>query len=190
MFERFTKDARRVVLTAATAAGDAGAGKAGPGDLLLAVAVDGEGVGARVLASYGVTATALQTTDPGPSGRAGLTDEEISALRSVGIDAEEVFRRIEEAFGPGALDEPVPPPPQPRRRGLVGGPFDKDARKTIELSLREAIALRHRNIGSEHILLALLRQGVPEPMSTVLARHGVSYADARERVLTELHRAA
>jgi hypothetical protein len=189
MFERFTKDARRVVLTAAMTAGDSGAAKAGPGDLLLAVAVEG-GVGARVLESYGITAAGLRAAGESQSGRAGFTDEEISALRSVGIDAEEVFRRIEEAFGPGALDEPVPPSPRPRRRGLVGGPFDKDARKVIELSLREAIALRHRYIGSEHILLALLRQGPPAPMSTVLTRHGVTYTDARERVLTELNRAA
>jgi ATP-dependent Clp protease ATP-binding subunit ClpA len=189
MFERYTKDARHVVLTAVTTAADTGAAKVAPEHLLLTLAAAGEGVGARVLGSYGVTAAGLQGGGTGAQGQAGFTDEEISALRSVGIDAEEVFRRIEEAFGPGALDEPATPAPS-RRRGLVGGPLDREAKKVIELSLREAIALHHRYIGTEHMLLALLRQGVAAPMSTVLTEHGVTYQDAKQRVLTELHKAA
>jgi ATP-dependent Clp protease ATP-binding subunit ClpA len=122
--------------------------------------------------------------------RAGLTDDEISALRVVGINTDEVFRRIEEAFGPDALEQPSTSQP-PRRRGRIGGPFDPQAKKVIELSLREAIAMGHREISTGHILLALLRHGLSGPVSTVLTQHRVSYDDdARERVLAELHKAA
>jgi ATP-dependent Clp protease ATP-binding subunit ClpA len=99
-------------------------------------------------------------------------------------DGSKLSRQIEEAFGPDAFPEPATEPP--RRRGLVGGPFDPTAKKVIELSLRETIALGHRHIGSEHILLALLRTGVPGPMSTVLTEHAVTYDDAKQRALTEL----
>jgi hypothetical protein len=187
MFEHFTRDARQVILASVRSAADEGA-PAGPRHLLLALATD-DGPGGRVLAGYGVTATRLRATatDAGGTRRAGLTDTEIAALRTVGIDADEVFRRIEEAFGPDAFEEPDPPvtPAPRRRRGLVGGPFDRDARKVVELSLREAIALRDRRIGSEHILLGLLRAGVPGRLSDVLAEHGVTYDDARRRTLAE-----
>jgi ATP-dependent Clp protease ATP-binding subunit ClpA len=183
MFERFTKDARRTVLTALRIATERRADKTGPEHLLLAVAAE-DGAGARLLAEYGVTAASLSAALDNATQRAGLTDAEIVALRSVGIDADEVFRRIEEAFGPAAFDEPAPAPPR-RRRGLLGGPFDPAGRKVMELSLREAIALSHRSIGTEHILLGILRHGVPGPMSTVLTENGVSYDDARRRTLAQ-----
>jgi len=185
MFERFTKDARRVIMASVNTAADEGAAKAGPQHLLYAVAAAENGVGARLLAGYGVTATKLQAAGASNTRRGGLTDDEVAAMRSVGVDADEVFRRIEEAFGSWAFEEPVA---EPRRRGLVGGPFDPQAKKVIELSLREAIALGHKRIGSEHILLALLRNGVAGPMSTVLTEHAVTYEDAKLRALDELRK--
>ena len=189
MFERFTKDAREAVLTSTRLAADHGADKVGPEHLLLALAVDDRGPGNRILAAHGVTASGLAAAVAAPKRRAGLTDEELSALRAVGIDAGEVFRRIEEAFGSEALDEPTPPEPR-RRRGRLGGPFGPQAKKVLELSLREAITLRHRHIGSEHLLLALLRQGLPGSLSTLLGEHRVTYDNVRQRVLTELDGAA
>jgi ATP-dependent Clp protease ATP-binding subunit ClpA len=185
MFERFTKDARRVILASIRAAADCGAAKAGPDHLLLGVAADDQGIGGRVLAGYGVTEAVLKAVVAPAKRRAGLTDDEISALRAVGIDADEVFRRVEEAFGPDTFDEPSMSQP-PRRRGRIGGPFDSPAKKVIELSLREAVALGHREISSGHIMLALLRQGLSGPASTVLSDRGVTYDDARRRTLTEL----
>jgi len=180
MFERFTKDARRVVVSSLRTATESGAGKVGPEHLLLAVADTSDGAGARVLAGFGVTADSLRTA---LTRRGRLTDDEIRALRTLGIDAEEVFRRVEEAFGQDALDEPTAPPR--RRRGLLGSPFEPTARKVLEISLRETIALGHRHIGSEHLLLAILRVGVSGPMSTVLSEHAVTYDDARRRALAE-----
>jgi hypothetical protein len=196
MFERFTREARRVVLAAVTEVGETGA-DVEPQHLLLALtrASAGEGerpderVAARILAGHGVTAEALRAAMTGATRRGGLSDDEVAALRSLGIDAEEVFRRLAEAFGPDALAEAAP---TRSRRGLgrLGGPFTRDAKKILELSLREAIALRHRSIGSEHLLLALLRAGVPGPTGAVLAERGVTYDDVRRRVLDEGRAAA
>ena len=59
----------------------------------------------------------------------------------------------------------------------------------LELSLREALALRHHYIGTEHILLGLIREG--EGLAAeVLVLHGVGLADLRRRVLTALGNAA
>jgi ATP-dependent Clp protease ATP-binding subunit ClpA len=181
MFERFTKEARAVVRLGA----DSGEPKTTPDHLLLAVAAI-DGTGQRILASYGVTEAALTAAIRG--GPAGLTQDEISALREVGIDTDEVFRRLEATFGPGALDESAST--RPRRRGRIGGPFDQRAKKVLELSLREAIGLGHKEISTAHLMLALLRQGVSEPLQAVLAEHGVDYDDARKRARTELDGAA
>ena len=45
-----------------------------------------------------------------------------------------------------------------RSRHFLGGhiPFAKESKKALELSLREALALRHNYIGTEHMLLGLL----------------------------------
>jgi ATP-dependent Clp protease ATP-binding subunit ClpA len=189
MFERFTKAARRVVLGGVKAATELGSPKVQPQHLLLSMTTADSGVAARVLADYGVTAEALRGAVTDATRRAGLTEDEIAALRSVGIDADEVFRRIEESFGPDALAQSAGA--QPRRRpGRLGSPFDAEAKKTLELSLREAIALKHRYIGSEHILLGLLRAELAGPMGTVLTERGVTYADAKRRVLSVLEEAA
>jgi ATP-dependent Clp protease ATP-binding subunit ClpA len=190
VFERFTKEARRVVLASVREAAESGVDKTGPEHLLLCLA-EGEGVGARVLAGFGVTPEALRAAAAGRTRTARLTNDEIRALSALGIDAEEVFRRVEEAFGPNAFDEPdTAETPSRRWRGRLGGPFGREAKKVLELSLREAIALRHRYIGSEHLLLAVLRAGVPEPMSTVLTERGVGYDVARQRTLDELRESA
>ena len=188
MFERFSKDARRLIIASIETANQAGAAKVGPEHLLLALAADDQSTGARILAGYGVTAAALQAETPS-IGRAGLTENEIAALRSVGVDAEEVFRRIEEVFGPEALRAPSPEQ-RPRRRGRIGGPLDQRAKKALELSLREAIALGHREIGTGHLLLGLLRNGLTEPMSTVLSERGVGYDGVRQQVTTASGKAA
>jgi ATP-dependent Clp protease ATP-binding subunit ClpA len=169
MFERFTKAARHVVTGAVEVATDLGAPKVEPQHLLLSLAVTGDGVGAQVLTSYGVTATTLRRAAADATRRAGLTEDEIAALRSVGIDADEVFRRIEESFGPEALAEVARSKPR-GWRGKLGSPFEARAKKVLELSLREAIALGHRHIGTEHI--------------------GVTYDDAKRRIVTALDEAA
>jgi ATP-dependent Clp protease ATP-binding subunit ClpA len=68
------------------------------------------------------------------------------ALESLGITEEAARQQVEEITGPAE------PGPQP---GHI--PFTPRAKKTLQLSMREAIALGHAYIGTEHILLGLVR---------------------------------
>jgi ATP-dependent Clp protease ATP-binding subunit ClpC len=69
------------------------------------------------------------------------------ALESLGITEEAARQQVEEITGRGQQDPP---------RGHI--PFTPRAKKILQLSMREAIALGHAYIGTEHILLGLLRE--------------------------------
>jgi len=145
MFERFTKQARDVVLRAQEEALAAGRSGVGAREMLLGVA-SGDGRGARVLAEHGASADALRDRpDPGP-----LDGE---ALAAIGIDLDEIRRRAEASFGPGALERGRRP------RGGSSVPISPDAKKALELSLREAIAAGDKEIDDGHVLLGVLREG-------------------------------
>jgi ATP-dependent Clp protease ATP-binding subunit ClpC len=70
---------------------------------------------------------------------------------------------------------------------VFGGhiPFTPRAKKVLELSLREALALKHKYIGTEHILLGLVREGEGLAM-LVLVRLGAGPDAIRARVLDAL----
>jgi ATP-dependent Clp protease ATP-binding subunit ClpA len=68
-------------------------------------------------------------------------------LDRFGVTRDGVRREVTEMIGPGK-EEP---------KGHI--PFTPRAKKTLELSLREALALHHGYIGTEHILLGLIREG-------------------------------
>ncbi len=189
MFERFTKSARQTVVNTCKAADRLGQGRVRPEHLLLGIAATEDTVGARVLAGFGIDAPRLEQAMTARDRRPALSESEIDALRAVGIDAEEVYRRIEEAFGDPdwfLVAEPTPAPDERRLSGKIGGGrLDGQTRQILARSMREAIMLKHRGIGSEHILLALLASTAASRMD-VLAEHGVTYQDARERVLDAL----
>jgi ATP-dependent Clp protease ATP-binding subunit ClpA len=65
-------------------------------------------------------------------------------------------------------------------------PFTPRAKKVLELSLREALQLGHDYVGTEHILLGILREG-KAVAAQVLAGFGVDYARAREQVVRLLN---
>jgi ATP-dependent Clp protease ATP-binding subunit ClpA len=71
------------------------------------------------------------------------------ALKSLGVTEEAARQQVEQITGPGQAG------PQPGH-DLA---FTPGARKTLQLSLREAIALGHGYLGTEHILLGLIRDG-------------------------------
>jgi ATP-dependent Clp protease ATP-binding subunit ClpA len=188
MFERFTSQARNAVIGAQEEARRLGHDCVGTEHVLLGL-LRGEGVAARVLGDLGVTAAAVEREvlaylRPGPFGAA-----DAEALGAIGIDLDEVRRRLEASFGPGALR--WRPGRRGRRRGpLPGGhiPFSPRAKKVLELSLREAIRLKHNHIGPEHILLGVVREG--EGLAAlVLTRLGVDLDAVRARVDDELRRA-
>ena len=149
MFEKFTKPARAAVTEAQTYAADLGHERIGDDHLLLAIRA-GDSAGAQALAEAGVEAAALRAEVERAHGRLG--DDDADALSALGLDLDAVRTKIEETFGEGALDGG-----KPRRR--LGGhiPFTKNAKKVLELALREAIRLGDRSIRTEHILLGILR---------------------------------
>jgi Clp amino terminal domain, pathogenicity island component len=93
-----------------------------------------------------------------------------TALESLGISPEGIREQVEEIIGHGES------PP----RGHI--PFAPQAKKALEVSLREALQLGHNYIGTEHVLLALLCAdgGVP---ARVLAAAGADHARVRGQVL-------
>ncbi|MFD5649470.1 Clp protease N-terminal domain-containing protein [Streptomyces sp. NPDC127039] len=181
MFERFTKDARAVVQGAVGHAEEARAETVEPEHLLLAL-LDREGSRASfALAALGVGEhrDAVRRELGDARRRAGLSQSETEALAGLGIDVTEIVARVEEAHGVGAMSA------DDRRRGRRRSghrSFSRGAKEVLERALRVAVARRDRNIGDEHLLLALaLRPGVP---AEVLADHGVTHASL-SRVLGE-----
>jgi len=197
MFERFTDAARAAVVGAQAEARALGHGWIGTEHLLLAVVQDPDRPVARRLAGLGLTHDRLHAEVVTTLG--GHHDDG-SALRDLGIDLDAVRARVEEQFGPGALD--VPPARAPQgRRGLLrrrrpparkdcGGhiPFSRSAKKGLELALRESVGLGSREILVEHLVLGLMRaEGLA---TTLVTRLGVAPADVRREVLDGLGRAA
>ncbi|MDZ5447337.1 Clp protease N-terminal domain-containing protein [Micromonospora sp. 4G57] len=192
MFERFTDRARDVVRRARDEARAEGQRPVGTEHLLLGVLADDGNLAVRVLTDLGVRADDLRAAVRRhvARGGVGLGDADAAALREIGIDLAAIVARIEESFGPDALREAVPAPRRRwGRRRYAGGPFSPRSKKVLELSLREAIRLRHHHIGTEHILLGLLREG-QGLAALVLTEAGVDLDDLRRRVETALRTAA
>ncbi|MEU5955548.1 Clp protease N-terminal domain-containing protein [Streptomyces sp. NPDC047525] len=181
MFERFTKDARAVVKGAVEHAEGEGADSVDDGHMLLAL-LDREASRASfALASLGATRRreSIETALAEARRRGGLSQADTQALAELGIDVSEIVSRVEEAHGVGALAGGR----KARRPGLgwTGHrPFTREAKDTLEKSLRIATARRDRHIGDEHILFALTVR--PGPVGEVLADHGVTH-ESVERVL-------
>lgn len=204
MFERFTEPARTVVTGAQEEARDLGHAWIGTEHLLIAALRTPDASGAAALAGLGVTARACrqavrEVVTAGEDD--GLGPQDARALQALGIDLDEVRRRAEQTFGPGALDAPDPEQQrtrrgspfrrrgreQRRRKGHV--PFAPRAKKALELSLREALARKDRYIGVEHLVLALLRSD--DRLTRALwERLSVRPDQAREAVLDSLRKAA
>ncbi len=96
------------------------------------------------------------------------------ALESLGISLEAVRQEVEAVIGRGEE------PPSGRM------PFTARAKKVLELSLREAIQLGHNYIGTEHILLGLLREG-DGVAAQVLVKLGADLNRVRQQVIRLLH---
>ena len=139
MFERFSDQARRVVVLAQEEARLLNHNYIGTEHILLGLVHEDEGVAAQV-------------------------------LESLNIRLDAVRREVEELVGQGES------PPSEHI------PFTPRAKKVLELSLREAIQLGHNYIGTEHILLGLLREGEGVACQ-VLVKLGANLPSVRARVL-------
>ncbi len=92
------------------------------------------------------------------------------ALESLGVSLEAVREKVEETIGPAGSSTAGSPPFTPR------------AKKVLELSLREALQLGHNYIGTEHMLLGLVREG-EGVAARVLVSLGADLPRVRQQVI-------
>ncbi|MGA4839650.1 Clp protease N-terminal domain-containing protein [Streptomyces sp. G45] len=183
MFERFTKSARAVVTGAVEHCEREGADAIDNGHVLLAL-LDREGSRASfALAALGADRRREEITRALADARrrGGLTQAETEALAGLGIDVDQIVRRVEQAHGAGVLAGVGAGRPRGRLATRLGHrPFQREAKDTLVLALRIAVAREERVIGDEHILLALTTRRCV--VAETLADHGVTRAGV-ERVL-------
>lgn len=168
MFERFSRGARASVVAAQAVSRETGSSETGTVHLALTLLDRDAGLAAAV-ARAGVQADPVirQLREIVDSG--GLDRD---ALASVGIDLDAVSAQADRVFGPGALT---------RDRRHRGEPrWGRDAKKALELALREAIRLGDRAIETRHLMLGLLRADCPG--RTVLVDAGVDLIQLRAQL--------
>jgi ATP-dependent Clp protease ATP-binding subunit ClpA len=154
MFERFSQEARQVVVNAREEAGRLHHGFIGPEHLLLALSASDDTQAGQALAALGLDAPALRDR---VTALTSGTDPKLDAdaLAGLGIDLDTVRRAAEASFGPGALDRDSQ---ALRRPGGVRMPFTPRAKKVLELALRNAVKRHDTQISTGHMLLGIMDQ--------------------------------
>jgi ATP-dependent Clp protease ATP-binding subunit ClpA len=177
VFERFTRPARESVTRATAIAREASAAEVRPDHLFGALLEQDTGPAAQALEGLGAPVADVRAELERRRSQYvdGLDADDADALRAFGIDLDEVVRRIDRNLGGTA-----PRRGQPR--------FSRSSKKVLELALREAIALRHNYIGTEHLLLATVREG-DRVVADTLAEFGVDRVALRRQVADVVRRA-
>jgi len=179
MFERFTEAARQVVVASQDEARQLHHNFIGTEHLLLGLLDQAGSPTCAVFERHGLTRTAAIEVLRRFAGQEQL---DAAALGTVGIDLDAVRNSVEATFGPGALDAPSPD----KGREVKGHiPFTRRAKKVLELSLREAVALESGSIADGHIALGILRDGEGVAMK-MLADLGADPVVLREEIRTVL----
>ncbi|MEE2034805.1 Clp protease N-terminal domain-containing protein [Rhodococcus chondri] len=190
MFERFTDSARAAVVAAQTEARRLRAAEIDVPHVLVGVLVVADEPLRLLLADVGLTIDGIRSELAARSRGEELGTDDAAALEAIGIDLDQVRARLEETYGEGVLDRPAARDRRGRFGDLFGDhiPFTRDAKKVLELSLREAIARHDRVIRAEHILLGVLRSD--EPRSTALIEAHLTREELRRVLATHLDAAA
>jgi ATP-dependent Clp protease ATP-binding subunit ClpA len=191
MFERFSQEARQVVVNAREEAGRLHHGFIGPEHLLLALSASADTQAGQALAALGLDAPALR--DRVTALTSGTNPQlDADALAGLGIDLDTVRRAAEASFGPGALDRGSQ---APRRLGggRPGGgrprgvrvPFTPRARKVLELALRNAVKRHDTEICTGHMLLGIMDQHDSAALR-VLREAGVDAGRLRQELTSRM----
>lgn len=187
MFERFSKSAKVAVVIAQEEARELRSPHIQVEHVLLGVASSAERDLRTMLDGVGLDVDGLRAALR--EGQA-FGDEDAEALKSIGIDLGAVRESLDATFGADTLERAVPAD----RRGLFGKwssghiPFTREAKKVLELSLREALAHKDDYIGSEHVLLGILR--APSPAAKALIESRIEIDVLRRKVIALLDAAA
>lgn len=156
MFERFTADARHLTVDAQEVAVELGAARIEPIHLLLAV-FERDAAAVERLRAAGLTAAVLRAA---ASASPDVDADDSRLLGAIGIDVDRIRRAIDERFGDGTFDAADRPAPRSRRRSHL--PFARTAKRSLEMSLREALRLKDNRIDTGHIVLGIL--GADDPV--------------------------
>ena len=178
MLERFTRNARAVVVGAQQSALRARASEVRPAHLLESLVSTDSTLAMKVLADLGAPGDEVRRVVRGlvTQYSEGLDGDDAEALKLLGIDLDEVLSRIDTDLSDGQG-----PIPKGRQR------LARQSKKALELSLREAVRLGDGFIGTEHLLLGLVRTGDHAVLQTLAAfdlapddvRRAVDEADRR-----------
>jgi ATP-dependent Clp protease ATP-binding subunit ClpA len=188
MFERFTQNSRDVVISAQQLARQFGSVMIGTEHLLLAALHTSEN-SRLALQQFGVTKESVTIAIGEPM---LVSDADRQALASIGIDVDEITSRWQDVFDhvplphmesesntPRRSFSPLWPrrmTPQIEAAEAKHRPFTPRAQRCVELSLREALRLKHHCIEPEHILLGILREG-SEFACQIISRYEVNFAE-------------
>lgn len=95
-------------------------------------------------------------------------------LKRLGVSVDKVRTVVEERIGRNAMST----------HGHI--PFTPRCKKVFDLSLRESLQLGHNYIGTEHILLGLIREGAGVAAAVLVQDFGISLQQVRHEVITVL----
>lgn len=96
----------------------------------------------------------------------------VMVLTNLGVNLEKISRSLQKLISEGEVG------------GLASGeiPLGQDARQVVSLAIDEAKKLDHKHVGTEHILLGLLRKRDSSP-ARILSEYGVSYDIAKTEII-------
>lgn len=187
MFEQFSKAARSVVVVAQEEARELHSPHIDVEHVLLGVICSPDAELRKILTDNGITAEDIRDRLTTEVSSEPLGADDAAALKSIGIDLDAVRDSVQATFGEGAFDEPAPTE-KGRGKSRLGGilnfghiPFSRDAKKTLEISLREAVSRKDDSIRPGHILLAVLRTANPT------TRELLGDKDGMDRLRTAAH---
>lgn len=188
VFERFSRNARVAVVLAQEEARELAADAIGSEHLLLGVVQAAGPDLSAVMSGYGLSAQVVRARLAERSSAADESfDDDVEALRSIGVDLRAVRDNVARTFGPDAFDEALSKSGR-RRRRRGHTPFARAAKKTLELALREALVHKDNEIRCEHIMLGLLRGGDKPAIGLITEQ--VDTAQLRVAIIALLDKAA
>jgi len=163
VFGKFTERARKVLSFANQEAGELNHSYIGTEHLLLGLVREGEGVAARALIRSGHNLQDVhQRTMEVIEAAADATEKPMAQIKSA----------VQGVLGKS------PSPNPPGERGMTGR-----AKKVIELGVEEARRMGHHYIGTEHLLLGILREGGGLAADVLIEGCGLKFDAVRDLVL-------